>query len=139
MIVGVYLVSHPPVAAPTSTELLRVTNQKDGDSFVGSNGVEYRLGMVNTPELDEPCGREAREFSRRFLAEGFSADTYSSDPYGRKVAEVFDQSGRSLNLALAKSGLADDRYLSFRRENPDLAKRLEKVFAQATEVTCAKN
>ena len=127
-----------PTPKPTPTvALLYVTNQKDGDSFVASNGKEYRLGMVNAPELDEPCGRDAREFSRRFLAAGFSVDAYSSDPYGRQVAEVFGTSGESLNVALAGSGYGDSRYLNqFRRENPDLARRLEAAFAQAKKPRC---
>ena len=127
-----------PRATPKPTPsvaLLYVTNQKDGDSFVASNGKEYRLGLVNAPELDEPCGREAREFSRRFLASGLTVDAYSSDPYGREVAEVFDASGKSLNVALARSGYADDRYLdSFRDENRDLARRLEAAFRVSPEL-----
>jgi len=127
-----------PEPKPT-VALLRVTNQKDGDSFAASDGREYRLGMVNAPELNEPCGREAREFSRRFLTAGFTADTYSSDRYGRQVAEIFDRSGRSLNLALAGSGLADDRYLRpYWHENPAMARKLEEAFAQSKHVDCAK-
>lgn len=118
------------------TPLLRVTIQKDGDSWVASDGREYRLGMVNTPEPGEPCHREATRFTRDFLASGFTADTYSRDPHGRVVAEVFDPAGRSLNVALARSGLSDDRYLSFQRENPGLARRLEDAFAAAARPAC---
>jgi endonuclease YncB( thermonuclease family) len=122
---------------PASIELLYVSDQKDGDSFVASNGKEFGLGLVNTPELDEPCGRVAREFSRRFLADGFTADAYAFDRYGRAVAEVFDPSGRSLNLALAASGLGNGRYLNqYRHENPDLAERLEAAFAEAKAPSC---
>jgi endonuclease YncB( thermonuclease family) len=114
-----------------------VESQKDGDSFVATNGKEYRLGLVNAPELDEPCGREAREFSRQFLAAGFAADAYASDAHGRLVAEVFDRSGTSLNVALAESGLGDDRYLSrYQDENPDLAYRLAAAFVGAKKPKC---
>jgi endonuclease YncB( thermonuclease family) len=124
---------------PAPVARLYVTNQKDGDSFVASDGKEYRLGLVNAPELGEPCGREARQFSREFLAAGFTADTYSSDRYGRTVAEVFDRSGRSLNVALAESGLGNGRYLNqFGYENPGLAHRLEVAFAGAKQPACAK-
>lgn len=121
-----------------NTELLRVTVLKDGDSWVASDGREYRLGMVNTPEPLEPCHREATDFTRRFVAEGFTADAYSHDPHGRVVAEVFAPSGASLNVALARSGLSDDRYLSFRRENPNLAQRLEDAFATAVTPACRR-
>jgi endonuclease YncB( thermonuclease family) len=140
-VAAVVLLDHAktnPATAP-SAAVLHVANQKDGDSFVASDGTEYRLGMVNAPELDEPCGRDAREFSRQFLALGLSVDAYSSDRYGRRVAEVFDRSGKSLNVALARSGYADDRYLdSFRDENRDLARRLEAAFARAKKPTCVE-
>lgn len=127
-----------PKPGPTEP-LLHLVTQKDGDSFIASDGKEYRLGLVNTPELDEPCGREAREFSRRFLASGLRVDAYASDPYGRRIAEVFDRSGESLNVALAESGYGDDRYLrSFRDENRDLAWRLDTAFAQARKPACSR-
>jgi hypothetical protein len=50
---------------------------------------------------------------------------------------VFDASGASLNVALASSGLADDRYLNhFGSENADLAERLKRAFAEAGSPDC---
>jgi len=119
------------------TSLLHVTILKDGDSWVASDGREYRLGMVNAPEHLEPCAREATQFTRRFLAEGFRADAYASDPHGRVVAEVFNPAGDSLNVALAEAGFSDDRYLdNFRHENPDLARRLDVAFARSANPSC---
>lgn len=148
LVVGVVIWGHLPEelsrpraqAKPTSAPAggwLSVASQKDGDSFVATNGKEYRLGLVNAPELDEPCGREAREFSLQFLAAGFTVDAYSSDAHGRQVAEVFDRSGQSLNVALAESGLGNDKYLKqYRYENPDLAHRLDVAFAASAPVHC---
>ena len=129
----------PPMATPgdTATPVLFITDQKDGDSFVASDGNEYRLGMVNTAEMSEPCGADAARFTRDFLADGFTVDAYSGDRYGRRVAEVFDKSGRSLIVALASSGLGNDRFLDqFRYENPDLARRLDAAFASADAPSC---
>ena len=129
-----------PTATPTpeaAPELLFVTDQKDGDSWDASDGAEYRLGQVNAPELSEPCGPEAAEFTRGFLADGFTVDAYSGDRYDRVVAEVFDPAGTSLNIALAESGLGNDTYLEqFRAENPDLASRLDAAFATAAPPAC---
>lgn len=125
----------PRDAGPTS--LLTVTDQKDGDSFVASDGREYRVGMVDTPEPGQPCFEEAGAFTRDFLADGFSARPYDEDRYGRVVAEVLDADGRSLNVALASSGLAGDRYLEdFRADDPDLARRLDAAFASAARPRC---
>lgn len=129
-----------PQSAPSRTPvvLLFITDQKDGDSFVASDGNEYRLGLVNTAEASEPCGSDAARFTRDFLAGGFTVDAYSRDTYGRRVAEVFDRPGRSLNVALAKSGYGNDRYLNdFRHENPELARRLDAAFASADTPSCS--
>ncbi|MGQ2911242.1 thermonuclease family protein [Aeromicrobium sp.] len=127
----------PPTTSTSTTERLTVTDLKDGDSFEASDGREYRLGMLNTPEPDERCFDEAEAFTRDFLAGGFTADAYDEDDYGRVVAEVLDGEGRSLNVALARSGLADDRYLDpFRGDHPDLANRLDDAFASAKKPAC---
>ena len=122
-----------------NTPVLRVTALKDGDSWVASDGREYRLGMVNAPEALEPCGREAAEFTRRFLTAGFTADVYATDPHRRLVSEVFGSSGDSLNVALVEAGLSDDRYLdNFRHENPGLAARLDGAFERAATPSCRR-
>jgi endonuclease YncB( thermonuclease family) len=124
-------------ATSRDRELLRVTDQKDGDSFEASDGREYRVGMIDTPEPGERCHDEATVFTRDFLADGFTADVYDEDGYGRAVAEVRDRDGRSLNIALARSGLAGDRYLDiFRDDAPDLAARLDRAFASADRPSC---
>ena len=130
-----------PDPGPTTKKvaLLFIRDQKDGDSWVASNGTEYRLGLVNAPEVNEKCSSEASAFTRQFLASGFTVDDYSTDTYGRHVAEVFDQSGKSLNVALAKSGLGNGKYLGqFRHENPDLAARLDQAFASPATPSCIK-
>jgi len=120
--------------------LLSVTNLKDGDSWVASNGKEYRLGLVNAPEYNEPCGPEAKSFTRSFIGSGFTAKAYATDTYGRLVSEIFDPRGRSLNIALAASGLGNDRYLEqYRHENPDLAARLDAAFATAPKPACLES
>ena len=130
-----------PSAEPTEDPvvLLFVTDQKDGDSWVGSDGKEYRLGLINTPERSETCGPEATAFTRAFLKNGFTVDAYAIDSHDRSVAEVFDEDGTSLNVALAKSGLGDDRYLDqFRHENPDLGRRLDAALDAAAKPSCRK-
>lgn len=138
-----------PSAEPTSTPdkeptdepvaFLFVTDQKDGDSWVASDGKEYRLGLVNTPERNEQCGPEATAYTRKFLSRGFTVDAYATDDHGRAVAEVRDAKGRSLNVRLAKNGLGDGRYLEqFRHENPDLGRRLDRALAVAAVPACRK-
>jgi endonuclease YncB( thermonuclease family) len=128
-----------PTPPAPNAPLLRVTILKDGDSWVASDGREYRLGMVDAPEALEPCGRDAAQFTGHFLAKGFTVNAYAKDAHGRQVAEVFNASGDSLNIALVEAGYSDNRYLDdFRHENPNLARRLDDAFDTAATPSCRR-
>lgn len=119
-------------SSPPAAGLLQVTDLKDGDSFVASDGVEYRVGLVNTPERSACGGPEAAEQTAALLADGFAADPYATDQHGRSVARVTTADGADLGVALAAQGWADDRYLEqFRHENPAYAEELDEAFAAA--------
>lgn len=114
-------------------EQLQVTRQRDGDSFVASDGVEYRVGLINTPELAECGGQEAKSRTTALLADGFTVDSYARDDNGRQVARIQTTAG-DLGVILAAEGLADDRYLeTFRSENPSYAADLDRAFQRARD------
>ena len=122
------------VAAPDAgtTQLLLPAANGDGDSWRDEQGREYRLGLVDAPEVDECFGAEATAERQRLTAAGFRADVYATDRYGRGVSVVTLPDGRSLNVHLAREGFADDRYLDdFRDEHPELAAELDAAFADA--------
>ena len=111
--------------------LLHVANRGDGDSFVASDGVEYRVGLVNTPEAGDCGADEAADRAYELLADGFRAEGYATDTYGRTVARIRAAEG-DLGVLLAREGLADDRYLEeFRHEHPSYAAELDAAFAEA--------
>jgi endonuclease YncB( thermonuclease family) len=117
---------------PTSLPLLHAAAGGDGDSWKDTQGREYRLGMINTPEYNECYGSEATDKRQAMTAAGFRAKVYTTDKYGRLVAVVTTASGVNLNVWLARHGFADDRYLTeFRDENPVLASQLDVAFAAA--------
>lgn len=106
---------------------------RDGDSFVGSDGVEYRIGLINTPELGECGGEDARHRTEELLADGFVPDPYTDDDRGRVVARITTPDG-DLGVILASEGYADDRYLEeFRHENPAYAAELDAAFRRARQ------
>lgn len=112
--------------------MLRAADNGDGDSWKDTQGREYRLGMVNTPEYDECYGSAATAKRKAMTAGGFRAAVYATDQYGRSVAVITTARGVNLNVWLARHGYADDRYLSeFRHENPGLARQLDVAFAAA--------
>jgi endonuclease YncB( thermonuclease family) len=112
--------------------LLHAAAGGDGDSWKDTHGVEYRLGLVNTPELSECYGNVASNKRKQLTAAGFRATSYAVDTHKRHVAVVFLADGRNLNLWLARNGYANDRYLNqFRSENRALAAQLDPAFADA--------
>lgn len=119
-------------AAAPDAQLLRAAPHGDGDSWRDTAGREYRLGLVNAPEQGECFGAEATAERQRQVANGFSADVYSTDRYGRSVSTVTTADGSNLNVHLARHGFVDDRYLAdFRHEHPALASELDVAFAEA--------
>jgi endonuclease YncB( thermonuclease family) len=124
-------VPEPPAPAP-APDLLTAANGGDGDSWKDTTGREYRLGLVNTPEVGECYAAEATAERKRLVASGFRADVYTTDRYGRSVSAVTSADGVDVNVHLARNGFADDRYLAdYRHENPDLARQLDAAFATA--------
>lgn len=121
-----------PVDAPATTELLQAASGGDGDSWKDTSGRAYRLGMVNAPEVGECWSAEATAARRALIADGFRADVYAQDRYGRGVSLVTAADGTNVNVALARSGHVDDRYLDdFRHENRPLAAQLDAAFSAA--------
>jgi micrococcal nuclease len=117
---------------PATSALLRPAPHGDGDSWRDTAGTEYRLGLVNAPEVDECFGAEATAERRRLVAAGFRAEVYTVDRYGRGVSVITTADGRDLAVELARHGFVDDRYLAqFRHERPSLAAELDGAFAEA--------
>ena len=126
------MAAEPAATTPAPDPLLVMAAGGDGDSWRDTNGVEYRLGLVNAPETDECGGAAATAYRKRVLARGFRAQVYATDRYGRRVSVVLAPDGGNLNVAMARDGLVDDRYLQrFRHEHPSLAAQLDAAFAQA--------
>ena len=124
--------STPSVAPVRTSGLLHAAPNGDGDSWKDTEGHEYRLGLVNTPELDECYGQTASAERKRLVRNGFRAEVYSHDTHGRLVAVVHLADGTNLNVFLARHGYANDKYLGqFRHENPALARQLDVAFAAA--------
>jgi len=112
--------------------LLQPAPGGDGDSWRDTEGREYRLGLVNAPEVDACFGAEATAERQRLTEDGFRARVYARDRYGRGLSVVTLPDGRILNVHLARTGFADDRYLTrFRAEHAELAAQLEPAFAEA--------
>ena len=112
--------------------LLQQAEGGDGDSWRDTAGREYRLGLVDAPEVGTCFAAQATERRRALLADGFRAEVFDTDRYGRSVAVVTAADGTDVAVALAREGLVTDRYLQgLRRQAPELAARLDAAFAKA--------
>lgn len=121
-----------PAGRATAGAWLQAAPGGDGDSWRDTNGREYRLGLVDTPEVGECYAEQASRRRRSLVAHGFRAQVYGTDRYGRAVSVVTTADDVVVNVALARGGFADDRYLaSHRQENPQLADALDLAFAAA--------
>lgn len=77
----------------------------DGDTF-DCDGVRYRLYGIDTPELGEPLGAQARVRLQQLLAMGsITVIPVAVDVYGRHVAEVL-VAGWNVAAVLRAEGFA---------------------------------
>jgi micrococcal nuclease len=123
----------PPEALDEASYAVR--RAVDGDTLLLANGARVRLIGVNAPETVkpdwpvEPWGREASEFTRRFVAAGevrLQFDRERLDRFDRFLAYVW-VGDRMLNEELLRAGLA--RFERGFRYSQSMKRR----FAQAEE------
>lgn len=77
----------------------------DGDTF-DSGGVRYRLYAIDTPEMHEPLGPQARDRLQQLLALGpVTVIPVALDVYGRTVAQVI-AAGYDVAAVLRAEGFA---------------------------------
>ncbi len=95
---------------PYSVPLFICIRVIDGDTIELSNGVVVRYIGIDTPEVDEPLGKEATEYNRK-LVEGKSIrlkyDVQKEGKYGRVLAYVYLEDGTFVNRELLRSGHAE--------------------------------
>jgi len=88
----------------------RVVSVSDGDTIqVMNNNVaeKVRLSGVDSPELGQSNGRQAKEFTADMVAgQVVTVEVKDTDRYGRTVGDVFLIDGKNLNREIVKAGYA---------------------------------
>ena len=103
-------------AANAVDETVTVAQVIDGDTLRLRDGRSVRLIGINTPEIgrkgrpSEPLAEAARETLQALLGKttpvGLRFDREKRDHYGRLLAHVYLQDGKSVEAALLEAGLA---------------------------------
>lgn len=101
---------------PKVDEQVQLARVVDGDTLVLTDGRKVRVLGINSPEMAsggksaEPLAVEARRAAQKFLSKskslGLVFDQDPKDRYGRLLAHVYDEQGRSLAAQLLREGLA---------------------------------
>ena len=106
--------SHTPPVSPTSVApvapapLTSVVKVHDGDTIIvlsQNTSQRLRLAGIDCPESDQPYGAEATEATKTLALDiEVTVIPITTDRFGRTVAEVTLQDGRSLSHELVKVG-----------------------------------
>jgi micrococcal nuclease len=119
---GVFLCLLLPLCAfascgQPSGQLLQVARVLDGDTLKLIDGRSVRLLGVNAPEIAhgqqkaQPFGRESRIAAQQFIDQSYGYirlgfERELRDHYGRWLAHIYDQRGRSLAEMQLRKGMA---------------------------------
>ena len=87
-----------------------VTTIESGDAFtlkVEAGTARIRLEGIDCPEIEQPFGDRAKQFtSRKILNKQVRAEVISRDSYNGTWAVILTPDGNNLNRELLKAGLA---------------------------------
>ena len=90
-------------------ENLKIKRVVDGDTVhVFSKGevLKVRLVEIDTPEMDQPHGQEAKEYLENLLKDGYiNLDISGTDIYKRKLGRIYWKE-KDINRLMVKSGHA---------------------------------
>ena len=98
-------------------ENLKIKRVVDGDTVhVFSKGevLKVRLVEIDTPEMDQPHGKEAKEYLENLLKDGYiNLDISGTDIYKRKLGRIYWKE-KDINRLMVKSGHAwvYDKYVT---------------------------
>jgi len=107
------------VAIPADAVERLVTRIVDGDTVYTKDGTKIRLHGIDTPERDQPYGKQATRALDRLLKTKIFVLEKDTDKYGRLVAVLYTPEGLNVNLEMVCGGHAwwyeryapDDRLL----------------------------
>lgn len=106
-----YLVELAPKATaqgevPASAMKHRVKRIVDGDTVYMRDGTKVRLHGIDTPERDQPYGKQATRNLDKLIGGKVFVVEKDTDRYGRLVGNLYTPEGVNVNLEMVCNGSA---------------------------------
>ena len=102
-------------AVPASAVEHRVKRIVDGDTVHMRDGTKVRLHGIDTPERDQPYGKQATRNLDKLIGRTVFVVERDTDRYGRLVGVIYTPEGVNVNEAMVCNGSAwwYSRYAKF--------------------------
>lgn len=97
---------HVTGGLPEQANRYRVARVVDGDTVHMKDGTKVRLYGIDTPERDQPYGKQATRLLDKLTGPHVFVLEQATDRYGRLVGVLYDDDGGNINLAMVCQGAA---------------------------------
>ena len=95
-----------PASVPEEAKWVNVDRAVDGDTIVLMDKTRVRLHGIDTPERDQPYGKQATRALDGLIKTKVFVEEKDTDRYGRLVGVLYTPEGLNVNLAMVGSGHA---------------------------------
>ena len=95
-----------PAGVPEEAKWVKVDGVVDGDTIVLMDKTRVRLHGIDTPERDQPYGKQATRALDGLIKTKVFVEEKDTDRYGRLVGVLYTAEGLNVNLEMVCSGHA---------------------------------
>ena len=95
-----------PAGVPEEAKWVKVDRVVDGDTIVLMDKTRVRLHGIDTPERDQPYGKQATGALDALIETKVFVEQKDTDRYGRLVGVLYTAEGLNVNLEMVCSGHA---------------------------------
>ena len=115
LMLPVQTASDRPSGIPDEAKWAKVDRVVDGDTVYIKDGTKIRLHGIDTPERDQPYGKQATRALDGLIKTKVYVLEKDTDRYGRLVAVLYTPEGLNVNLEMVCGGHAwwYERYARF--------------------------
>ena len=103
---GVTVEDYPTPDIPYGAVEHRVSRIVDGDTVYLKDGTKVRLHGIDTPERDQPYGKQATRNLDKLIGRTVFVVERDTDRYGRLVGTLYTPEGVNVNLEMVCNGSA---------------------------------